>query len=141
MHTISSGRRLAPDSSTRVDLTPMLDVVFILLIFFVVAAIQFEQSAMDLAYQESAEDQPLMPDEAESILIKINADDGLTFNDAPVTLTALKARITQVLATHPQAPFMINPHRQSAAQTLVSVADIASAAGIRDVNIMPKTDR
>ena len=119
----------------QVDLTPMLDVVFILLIFFVVAAIQFEGWSMPLENQPPSP-QSFQEDQPKNILIDIHDDGRIIFNGDIVDIEAVRAYSLKVLAENPQASVIIRPTFASKADHLVRVMDYARSAGVSDISIL-----
>ena len=120
----------------QVDLTPMLDVVFILLIFFVVAAIQFEGWSIPLASQPPAPPQTLIENTTQNILIDIHDDGRIVFNGNIIDIGAVRAHTLKVLAENPQAIAIIRPTFASKANTLVRVMDNARSAGVAEISIL-----
>lgn len=120
----------------QVDLTPMLDVVFILLIFFVVAAIQFEGWSMPLESQPPSPPQAFQDDQPKNILIDIHDDGRIIFNGDIVDIDAVRAHTLKVLAENPQASVIIRPTFASKADYLVKVMDYARSAGVSNISIL-----
>ena len=116
-----------------IDLTPMLDVVFILLIFFVVNAVLFDESSMPLNSQEENSKQQLDGESALNILVEIKADNRILFNGKAIEPGAARAHIMQVLAQNREAAVIIKPESASVANTLVKIVDAARSAGVDNI--------
>ncbi len=119
----------------KIDLTPMLDVVFILLIFFVVTAVFLKESALAVNGQ-NAQEQSQLTEEMQNISIQITQAGRVYFNGREVELSAVQARVAQVRAENPSASVIIKPAFDSQARTLVSVIDAAKRAGASEVAVL-----
>jgi biopolymer transport protein ExbD len=126
-------RRRAVDTS--IDLTPMLDVVFILLIFFVVTAISFDESSMPLESQQPLPADNLLVVIPDNVLIVVKADKRVVFNGETIDIRAVRPRLALVLARNPEAAVIIRPEPGSLANELVTIADAARRAGVENIKI------
>ena len=136
-------RKLAnvkPADESNVDLTPMLDVVFILLIFFVVTATFLSESAIDAASSPggSSAQTASNSDAPQNMLFELRPNNDIILNGEPrpVLPNALRANIDRLKAENPAATVIIKPSIQSSVQTMVDVMDAARGAGITDISIM-----
>ena len=132
-----AGRRIADTS--KIDLTPMLDVVFILLIFFVVTATFLSETALSAASNDSNEDDPPPPeDDKRNILFEIGPSNEILLNRSPRPIidTQIRSNIDQLRAENPEATLIIQPDLQSDVETLVMIMHAARQAGINDISII-----
>ncbi len=132
-----AGNRKKDESN--IDLTPMLDVVFILLIFFVVTATFLSETAIDAASNESPDQPPPdNPDEPRNILVELSATNEIILNGEPrpILESQIRANIDRLKAENPSASVIIRPHARSNVQTLVAVMDSARQAGITGISII-----
>lgn len=123
-----------------IDLTPMLDVVFILLIFFVVTATFLSEQAIDAASNES-NDQPPPPeqtDQPRNILVEISQNNEIRLNGEPRAIleSQLRANIDRLKAENPAASVIIRPDTRSNVSTLVMIMDASRQAGINAISIV-----
>ncbi|MSR11863.1 MAG: biopolymer transporter ExbD [Gammaproteobacteria bacterium] len=123
-----------------IDLTPMLDVVFILLIFFVVTATFLSETSISAASSENNENQPppQEEDDKKNILFEIGQNDEIILNGNPRPLiqTQVRSNIDQLKAENPDASVIIQPHITSKVTTLVMVMDAARQAGMANISIV-----
>ena len=132
-----AGKRKADD--TKIDLTPMLDVVFILLIFFVVTATFLSETSISAASSDNNNsDQPPPDDEKKNILFEIGANNELILNGnpRPIIATQIRSNIDQLQAENPAASVIIQPNVSSDVATLVMVMDAARQAGMTNISIV-----
>lgn len=133
-----AGRHKADD--TKIDLTPMLDVVFILLIFFVVTATFLSETAISAASSENNENQPPPPqeDDKKNILFEIGPNNEIILNGnpRPIIPTQIRSNIDQLKAENPAASVIIQPNRTSKVATLVMIMDAARQAGMANISIV-----
>ena len=125
---------------SKIDLTPMLDVVFILLIFFVVTATFLSETAISAASSDSDNDQPPPETDMEdrNILFEIGANNEIILNrnPRPIISTQIRSNIDQLRAENPAATVIIQPDSTSDVSTLVMIMDAARQAGIGDISIV-----
>ncbi|MXW07674.1 MAG: biopolymer transporter ExbD [Gammaproteobacteria bacterium] len=126
--------RGALEEEQKINLTPMLDVVFIMLIFFIVTATFVKEIGIDVTPPE--EDQPQTVDpEKKSIVIVVSARDQIQIGGRTVDVTAVRANIERLAAENPEAPVIINPHADSSADVFVRIWDAANLAGVETVQM------
>jgi biopolymer transport protein ExbD len=134
MSTLSLAGKTKTDQSS-IDLTPMLDVVFILLIFFVVTASFLKEST--LSFNAGQNDESSRIDTpSDNILIQIGSDNQVFINGSRVEISAVKAHISQHLAEYKNASVLINPNKGSIANSLVLIMNSAREAGAVTVSVI-----
>jgi len=126
------------NDESNVDLTPMLDVVFILLIFFVVTATFLSETAIDAASNENSETPPEQNDDKKNILFELRASNDIILNGEPrpIVESQIRSNIDRLKAENPAASVIIKPHIRSDVRTLVLVMDSARQAGIQSISIV-----
>jgi biopolymer transport protein ExbD len=113
------------------NMTPMLDVVFILLIFFVVTSSFVRESGVDARSSDSsASDGP-----SEAILLRIDDSNGIWIDDLQIDFRAVRANIERLRAINPEYPVIVQTARNSTTQTLVRVIDAARSARVEDIAV------
>jgi biopolymer transport protein ExbD len=133
----------SPEESNEIDLTPMLDVVFIMLIFFIVTASFVKEVGLDVNVPEE-NDEPPPPNADPNILVQITADNQIwVFSDKGrrrIDESAVRSNITQMRAESPKASVIIQANNKADAGVYVAVADAAKAAKAPGVVLVPVED-
>jgi len=108
-----------------IDLTPMLDVVFIMLIFFIVVASFIKEAGVEVNRPD--DNQPDDPEDSTSILVEVASDNQIWMENRRVDIRAVRANIQRLLAEDPEAPVTIKVEKGAEAGVVVDVADAARA--------------
>ncbi|MEJ2330133.1 MAG: biopolymer transporter ExbD [Gammaproteobacteria bacterium] len=127
----------APETQSDIDLTPMLDVVFIMLIFFLVVASFIKEDGLDVNQSAAS---LVSPATAENILISIEEDNLIWIGERPIDPQAIRANIKRMVAENPAATVVIKVDRHSANKTLVQVMDASRQAGIYRIFLAAQHD-
>ena len=125
-------RRDRRKSGSEVNLTPMLDVVFIMLIFFIVTASFVKESGIEISRPGAS---TAVRKEKGNILIAISANDQIWMNRRQVDPRALRANIERAHAENPQGAVIIQADKEAKTGLLVKVMDAARAAGVKSVSL------
>ena len=115
-----------------IDLTPMLDVVFIMLIFFIVVASFIKEAGVEVNRPD--DNQPDDPEDSTSILVEVASDNQIWMENRRVDIRAVRANIQRLLAEDPEAPVTIKVEKGAEAGIVVDVADAARESGVAAVN-------
>ena len=115
-----------------IDLTPMLDVVFIMLIFFIVVASFILEAGAEVNRPD--DNQPDNPEDSTSILVEVASDNQIWMENRRVDIRAVRANIQRLLAEDPEAPVTIKVEKGAEAGIVVDVADAARESGVAAVN-------
>jgi len=122
------------EEENEINLTPMLDVVFIMLIFFIVTASFLRESGLDTNRPD--QDQPqVLQDEEGAILVIIDETDDIWIDSRIVDPRAVRANIERLHAEDPERPVVIQTARTSRAETLVTVMDASRQADVYNISI------
>ncbi|MCI4645099.1 MAG: biopolymer transporter ExbD [Hyphomonadaceae bacterium] len=130
------GRSLRKPEEADVDLTPMLDVVFILLIFFIVTAVFTQEQAIGLEPPPPPPPPNVIPPETPTIQIYINEDGLIRVNSRPADIGAVQANIERLKAENPESAVIIQADRNAEAGLIIAVRDQAYSANATPVNIV-----
>jgi biopolymer transport protein ExbD len=123
-------RRVREQDESEVNLTPMLDVVFIMLIFFIVTASFVKEAGIDVSRPPAATAERK---ERGNILVAISDNDQIWIDRRQVDPRALRANIERLRAESPQASVVIQADKDSKNGLLVQVMDAARLAGVKNV--------
>ena len=115
-----------------VNLTPMLDVVFIMLIFFIVTASFVKESGIEVNRPDAATAEKK---ERGNILVAISQNNQIWVDKRQVDPRALRANIERLHAENPQGAVVIQADKESKNGLLVQVMDAARLAGVFNVSI------
>ena len=120
------------EEENEINLTPMLDVVFIMLIFFIVTASFVKESGLDV-------NRPDAPTESkpndENILVVIADNNDILIDNRRIDPRAVRANIERLHAENPEGSVVIKAHKDSYNETLVVVMDSARDAGVKNVSM------
>ncbi len=121
------------EEENEINLTPMLDVVFIMLIFFIVTASFIKEAGLDV----NRPDAPVTQSEPEdsNILVLITANDEIWIDRRLIDPRAVRANIERLHAENPDGSVVIQPKRQSTNKALVTVMDAARQAGVYSISL------
>lgn len=131
MRRIGSSSNSVDDESA-IDLTPMLDVVFIMLIFFIVTATFVKEAGIDVNRPDAA---TAVSQEKANILVAIDAANNIWIDRRQVDVRSVRANIERLHAENPQGSVVIQADEGSNTKTLIDVMDAARAAGVFNVAI------
>lgn len=123
---IGSGRDEEAEDS--INLTPMLDVVFIMLIFFIVTATFVKEVGLDVAQPPDNPPENLDPDK-KSIVVKITNRNRIIIAMRDVDERNVRANLERLHAENPEAPVIIQPHDDAQTRLITLVMDSANLAG------------
>lgn len=119
-----------------VDITPMIDIVFIMLIFFIVTASFVTESGVEVDRPNNKVKAP-KSDKA-SILVIIDENGQVWIDHRPVDIRATRANIETLRAENPEAGVVIQASGDSKNGLLVQVVDAARLAGVANVSLAPR---
>lgn len=128
----SHGGVQVEDEENAIDLTPMLDVVFIMLIFFIVTASFIKESGIDVNRPDAPTSTRV---EDANILIAISANDEIWIDRRLIDPRAVRANIERLHAENPKGSVVIQADKKSTNEMLVVVMDASRAAGVFNVSI------
>ena len=131
-------RRSKRQDEEEVNLTPMLDVVFILLIFFIVTASFVKESGIDINRPAAA---TAVRKERGNILVAITPTGQIWIDRRQIDVRAVRANIERLHAENPQGAVVIQADRDSKNGLLVEVMDAAKLAGVENISIAAEVVR
>ncbi len=133
MRRITSG---SADDESQVDITPLIDIVFIMLIFFIVTATFVKEAGIDV----NKPDAPTAEVKKKAnILIAIDANNNIWLDRRKIDIRSVIPNIKRLRSENPQGSVVIQADEESKNKMLVEVMDAARQAGV--VNIALAAER
>jgi biopolymer transport protein ExbD len=127
----------ADEEENEINLTPMLDVVFIMLIFFIVTASFIKEAGIDVNRPDAPVTQT-KPEDA-NILVAITANDEIFIDRRLIDPRAVRANIERLHAENPEGSVVIQASSKSTNKMLVWVMDASRQAGVYSISIADST--
>lgn len=127
-----SRRKQRQEEESSIDVTPMLDVVFIMLIFFIVTSVFIKEAGIEVNRPDATTAEPK---ENVSILVAINPNNEIWIDKRRVDVRAVKSVIERMRAENPEGGVVIQADNEANVKTLTAVADAARELNIYDVSI------
>ena len=115
-----------------INITPMLDVVFILLIFFIVTANFIKEPGLKVNRPDS---ETAEPTENAAILIAVGNAGEIYMDGRRIDKRQVKANVVRLLAENPQGSVVIQADEKATADTIMAVMDGAREAGVYNISL------
>ena len=115
-----------------INITPMLDVVFILLIFFIVTANFIKEPGLEVNRPDS---ETAEPTENAAILIAVGNAGEIYMDGRRIGKRQVKANVVRLLAENPQGSVVIQADEKATADTIMAVMDGAREAGVYNISL------
>ncbi len=122
------------EEDTKIDMTPMLDIVFIMLIFFIVTSSFLKEQGIPLTIPENSP--PTVADKV-SVIISISEDNEVWFGNRRIDIRAVGANLKRKISELDNPSVIIKTHPGSKSNILIQVADRVRDAGVFDFVVMP----
>ena len=129
---MSAKRHLLQQDEAELDMTPMLDVVFIMLIFFIVTSTFIKESGIDVNRPQAA---TAVKKSKANILIAINENNEIWIDRRQIDIRSVRPNIERLHAENPQGSVVIQADKESKTDTLIQVMDASRQAGVYNVSI------
>jgi biopolymer transport protein ExbD len=123
---------------SEINITPLLDLAFVLLIIFMITTPLLENSVNLIIPSSSASNAPVKAAQVQTI--SIDRREAIRINDKPVTASDLAARLAELKRANPEVALVIRPDRELPVQKLVALMDALQRAGISKVGIATKAE-
>ncbi len=120
------------EEEAEINMTPMLDIVFIMLIFFIVTATFIKESGITVNKPGAV--MAISQDRA-SILIAITENDEIWINRQKVDIQSLRTNVERLHAENPQGTVVIQADVRSKAGLLIAVTEAVNASGVPSVAV------
>jgi len=128
-------KRYRPEDEAEINITPMLDIVFIMLIFFIVTTSFVREKGLDISRPSQSEEQVVQEDDNLPIVVRIDHTSLITVNKRRVEADAIRANLEREYAQSPQSPLIVATHPDAQTNALVQVLDAANVVGITSISV------
>ncbi|MDF1751444.1 MAG: biopolymer transporter ExbD [Verrucomicrobiales bacterium] len=130
-----------PEATAELELAPMIDVVFLLLIFFIVSW-QFARFEEDMDISVPAAEEKAEEDKAVGeIIVNVTKYGGIVLNGSEVTPEDLLAKLKLIAANYPHQAVILRGHVSTDFQDIIKVLDQVKKAGIINIAFASMKDR
>ncbi len=127
-------RRRRTEEEAEINITPMLDIVFIMLIFFIVTTSFVKEKGLDISRPQQSKDQKIDKDKL-PIVVKIDSASIIRINNRIIEPNAVRANLEREHAAKPDSMMILAMHPDSEAEAMVNVLDGANVVGIWNVSV------
>ena len=127
-------RRHRIDDEAEINITPMLDIVFIMLIFFIVTTSFVKEKGLEVSRPSNAPPKEIKQDKG-PIVIKINSSSLISVKGRVLEPRAVQANLEREKAEKPTSPLIVAAHPEADTEALVTILDAAKAVGIEAVSV------
>src|SRR5881409_1927143 len=131
-------QRQSLSTLSEINVTPLLDLAFVLLIIFMITTPLLESSMNLVIPSSGAKNPPLNRSQVQTV--SIDRADVIRFNNQVIDLETLTARLTELKAANPDIAIVIRPDRELPVQKLIGLMDAVQRAGITKVGIATKAE-
>ena len=128
------GKRRRSEDENAIDMTPMLAVAFIMLIFFILTASFVNDSGLVVSCPPTS-DQPPPDSENTNIVFRVSESNELTFEGRRIDIRAVRANVERMHAEKPEAKVVISSHPKAKTEIFVEISDQAREAGVYDISL------
>lgn len=127
-------RRRHTDDEAEINITPMLDIVFIMLIFFIVTTSFVKEKGLEVSRPSNSPPKEVNQDKG-PIVVKIDSSSLISVKGRVLKPGATEAVLEREKAEKPESPLIIAAHPAADTESLVTVLDAAKAVGIESVSV------
>lgn len=127
-------RRRHIDDEAEINITPMLDIVFIMLIFFIVTTSFVKEKGLEVSRPSSAPPKEVQQDKG-PIVVKIDSSSLISVKGRVLEPKAMQANLEREKAEKPTSPLIVAAHPEADTEALVTILDAARAVGIESVSV------
>jgi len=127
-------RRRHTNDEAEINITPMLDIVFIMLIFFIVTTSFVKEKGLEVSRPSNSPPKEVIQDKG-PIVVKIDSSSLISVKGRMLKPGATEAVLEREKAEKPESPLIIAAHPAADTESLVTVLDAAKAVGIESVSV------
>jgi biopolymer transport protein ExbD len=117
----------------KVNLTPLIDIVFLLVIFFMLSSSFVQTEIMNLSFSETNASASVGKDQ--SILVRVLDNKRIELNDRKFTFREFPKKLSRLIADYPKRDIIVVAEKKVSVQGLVTTIDMIDIAGGKNVTI------
>ncbi|WP_417762146.1 ExbD/TolR family protein [Shewanella sp.] len=125
------------DEEAQVDMTPMLDIVFIMLIFFIVTTSFVKPSGLDYNKPEASQ---ATSKPSANIFIGVSKNGTIMMENRLVDIERVSANVERMLAEAPEAAVLIQADKEAQHGLVIKVMDQVKSAGVNKISVSAGKD-
>jgi len=127
-------RRFRAEEEAEINITPMLDIVFIMLIFFIVTTSFVKEKGLEVSRPSNSP--PKQTEQKKGpIVVKIDGSSNITIKGRMIEPKAVEANLEREHAEKPESTLIVASHPDAETDALVTVLDAAKAVDISSVSV------
>jgi len=127
-------RKRHTDDEAEINITPMLDIVFIMLIFFIVTTSFVKEKGLEVSRPSRTPPKEIKTNKG-PIVVKIDASGNILLKGRILERKAVQANLEREKAEKPDSPLIIAAHPDAETDVLVTILDAAEAVGVGSVSV------
>ena len=127
-------RRYKADEEAEINITPMLDIVFIMLIFFIVTTSFVKEKGLEVSRPSNSPPKQIEQKKG-PIVVKIDGSSNITIQGRILEPKAVQANLERQKAEKPDSSLIIASHPDAETDALITVLDAAKAVNIASVSV------
>ena len=127
-------RKSRETDEAEINITPMLDIVFIMLIFFIVTTSFVKEKGLEVSRPSNSPPKEIVKKKG-PIVVKIDANGNVSMKGRMLERRAVEANLEREKAEKPDSPLIIAAHPDADTEALVVILDAAEAVGVASVSV------
>jgi biopolymer transport protein ExbD len=127
-------RKSRANDEAEINITPMLDIVFIMLIFFIVTTSFVKEKGLEVSRPSNSPPKEIMKKKG-PIVVKVDSNGNITMKGRMLERKAVQANLERAKAEKPDSPLIIAAHPDAETDALVTILDAAAAVGVASVSV------
>jgi len=131
-------RKHHADDEAEINITPMLDIVFIMLIFFIVTTSFVKEKGLEVSRPSNSPPKEIKKNKG-PIVVKIDSNGNIILKGRMLERKAVQANLEREKAEKPDSPLIIAAHPDADTEALVNILDAAEAVGVASVSVATTT--
>jgi biopolymer transport protein ExbD len=129
--------RFQDTSGEEINMTPLIDMVFILLIFFLVTTSFVREAGVEVNRPAA---KSARTEEQANLIVAVTADGSVHTEGKRIDIRSLRARVQRFLADLPNGSVVVVADRETATGTTIRVLDICRLAGVKNISVAARKE-